>query len=166
MNRDYQGSDIQNYLFSLIRRREAEQLEYDRVHRELAEMMCEPRRQKMTPVDYFKQQLGRQDRTWNGEFRYWIWERRDWRAYVSNLRGISIELPVGLSNFEWLKCWADVRASLGLGDLPRYGTRVRTPSGRLGHTAGVVANNKMVVHFAKTKDEERVPYYLLEFIER
>jgi len=164
MNRDYQGSDIQNYMFSLNQRKRSEPTTRDRVYWEVAEMMCEPRRWKLTPVEYFKQQLGRQDRTWNGEFRYWIWERRNWRAYVSNLRGISIELPAGLSEPEWLKCWADVRASLGLGNLPRFGTRVRTPSGQLGFTAGLVANNKMTVRIAKTKKEERIPYYFLELV--
>jgi hypothetical protein len=45
-----------------------------------------------------KRLLGIQQYTWNGEFRFWVWEVPfQWRVFVSNVQGVSFEVAVGLS---------------------------------------------------------------------
>lgn len=45
-----------------------------------------------TLVEAHKRLLGRQTYCWNGEFRYWVWDYRTHRIYVSNKKGIGIEV--------------------------------------------------------------------------
>jgi hypothetical protein len=43
-------------------------------------------------VEAHKDVYGRQTYCWNGEFRNWVWDYGKYRIYVSNQRGISIEV--------------------------------------------------------------------------
>jgi len=36
--------------------------------------------------------FGRQSYCWQGEYKFWVWDFQDWRIYVSNIKGISIEV--------------------------------------------------------------------------
>jgi hypothetical protein len=64
-------------------------------------------------VQYHKDKLGRQDRCWNGEFRFWIWEREGYRVYISNHKGICFEVPQDATLEESTKALADYRWDLG-----------------------------------------------------
>jgi len=59
----------------------------------------------MKPVERHKLKLGRQDRTWVGEYRYWIWEEDDFRIYVSNIKGVGFEVPVNFSSARAMQAW-------------------------------------------------------------
>jgi hypothetical protein len=63
--------------------------------------------------------LGRQDFCWTGtEFRFWVWERPTYRLFVSNPKGVSLEVPVDatrndvLDALEQYRC--DIQMSGGL----------------------------------------------------
>lgn len=45
-------------------------------------------------VEGHKRSLGRQDFCFNGSYRYWVWNDANmrWRIFVSNQRGISLEV--------------------------------------------------------------------------
>lgn len=66
------------------------------------------------PVGSLQQRLGRQAFTWNGEFRFWIWEGPDWRVFASNRQGISFEVREGSSREAGLAAWQDFRKKAGL----------------------------------------------------
>jgi len=44
-------------------------------------------------VNRHKRIFGRQDYCYfNGEFRFWVWDFQDWRIWVNNQKGVSIEV--------------------------------------------------------------------------
>lgn len=48
-------------------------------------------------VQAHKKVFGPQTYCWNGEFRYWIWDFGTWRVYVSNQKGVAVEVNLGTS---------------------------------------------------------------------
>lgn len=48
-------------------------------------------------IKYHQGKLGKQDYCWTGEFRFWIWDRIGYRLFISNLKGISFEVPLDAS---------------------------------------------------------------------
>lgn len=66
------------------------------------------------PVESLKAKLGKQAFTWNGEYRFWIWEGTDWRVFASNIHGISFEVRCGLSKEAALAAWLDFQQKVGL----------------------------------------------------
>lgn len=50
-------------------------------------------------VEAHKEVFGQQSYCWNGEFRYWVWDFETWRVYVSNHKGVAVEVNQG-SNLE------------------------------------------------------------------
>lgn len=65
-------------------------------------------------VDFHKQKLGRQSRTFNGEFRHWIWEMGAWTIYVSNFKGVGFEVPECSTVKSALAAWEDYKERLGV----------------------------------------------------
>lgn len=43
-------------------------------------------------VEAHKEAFGRQTYCWSGEFRHWVWDFGKWRVYVSDKKGIGIEV--------------------------------------------------------------------------
>ena len=78
----------------------------------------------MSAVDFVRNCLNEQDYTWVGEFRYWVWERDNWRLLVSNQKGMCFELRENLTKEEVLAAWLDVRLRLGCAEPFRRGTRI------------------------------------------
>lgn len=76
-------------------------------------------------VQFAKLALGRQDYTWVGYERNWVWERKQWRLFVSNKRGLSLEFKKGISYEEFRENWDDVRARLGVFNMFPAGTSVK-----------------------------------------
>lgn len=70
----------------------------------------------MKPVEFFKTCLGRQNYTWTGEHRNWVWEGLGWRVYVSNIQGIGLEVMCDLKKEHVQAAWADFRARIDLTD--------------------------------------------------
>lgn len=67
------------------------------------------------PVEYLKSCLGRQKFTWNGEYRFWVWEGDDWRVFASNIQGTSFEVrDERLSKERVIAAWNDFRVRVGL----------------------------------------------------
>ena len=68
------------------------------------------------PINFHKRCLGKQSYTWQGEFRFWVWESADkrWRVFVSNIHGVSFEARQDLSQDEAVAAWDDYRAKMGL----------------------------------------------------
>lgn len=65
-------------------------------------------------VGVHKATLGRQTRTFTGEFRHWVWETPEWTIYVSNFKGVSFEVPEGVSvKAAWAAWWA-YRKAMGV----------------------------------------------------
>lgn len=76
-------------------------------------------------MQFAKLALGRQDYTWVGYERNWVWERKQWRLFVSNKRGLSLEFKKGISYEEFRENWDDVRARLGVFNMFPAGTSVK-----------------------------------------
>jgi hypothetical protein len=72
------------------------------------------RRGKTSLVDYHKAKLGRQQRTFNGEYRYWVWETGTWTIYVSNIKGVGFEVAEMFSKRHALEAWADYKERMGI----------------------------------------------------
>jgi len=70
--------------------------------------------ERLSCVDFAKKMLGRQDYTWCGEFRNWVWERGNWRLFVNNTQGFSFEVREDLEREQVLEAWKDVRERLGV----------------------------------------------------
>ncbi len=66
------------------------------------------------PVGSLKQRLGKQSYTWDGEYRFWIWEGENWRGFASNKQGVSFEVRCGLSKVQAFAAWDDFRKKAGL----------------------------------------------------
>ena len=88
--------------------------EFDTVHREIMKMYMFPRSVGQRPVEFMKSRLGRQAYTWTGEFRFWVWEGDDWRVYVSNIQGISVEVRATLSASDAREVWKRFAEKLGI----------------------------------------------------
>lgn len=69
---------------------------------------------KLTLVNYHKKQLGRQNRTWVGEYRYWIWHFGSWEIYVSNHKGVGFEVPEMANVRSALEGWEDYKERMGI----------------------------------------------------
>jgi len=67
--------------------------------------LCHGKPKKGKVVEWHKEKLGRQDRTWVGFRRYWIWEYEDFRLYVNNVVGVGFEIPLGTSSEQALQAW-------------------------------------------------------------
>lgn len=67
-----------------------------------------------TLVDHHKAKLGKQSRTFNGEFRYWIWETGTWTVFISNFKGVGFEVPEASTKKTALDAWADYKERMGL----------------------------------------------------
>lgn len=63
-------------------------------------------------VNFVKSRLGKQDYTWVGEFRFWVWERGDWRLLANNHKGLCVELRDNLSKEKVKAAWDDLRTQL------------------------------------------------------
>lgn len=65
----------------------------------------------LQPVEFHKHKLGQQARTWNGEFRFWIWENLDkgWVVYVSNKKGVCFEVDASFDRDLAIEAWQDYR---------------------------------------------------------
>lgn len=44
------------------------------------------------PVEAHKAIFGKQNYCFTGEYKYWVWDFGNWRVFVSNIRGISVEV--------------------------------------------------------------------------
>ena len=65
-------------------------------------------------VGIHKTILGRQTRTFTGEFRHWVWETPKWTVYVSNFKGVSFEVPEDATlKTAWAAWWA-YRKAMGV----------------------------------------------------
>jgi hypothetical protein len=69
---------------------------------------------KSRPIAFHKAQLGRQNYTWVGEYRFWVWETDTWRVYVSDQQGTSLEVKDSLSPEQSLAAWNDYLFKMGL----------------------------------------------------
>lgn len=45
-------------------------------------------------VEFHKEKLGKQSYCFQGEYRYWVWDYGGWRIYVSNRKGIAVEVDL------------------------------------------------------------------------
>ncbi len=54
---------------------------------------------------YVKATLGRQTRTFLGEFRYYLWERDKYTIWISNKKGFVVEVIPGLTKEDILDCY-------------------------------------------------------------
>ncbi len=66
------------------------------------------------PVQSLKTRLGKQNFTWVGEYRFWVWEGENWRVYASNAKGICFEVRETLSVDDAFKAWQDFRVKTGI----------------------------------------------------
>ena len=73
-----------------------------------------PRAQGKKPVDCFRSILGRQNYTFQGSQRMWVWERGDWRVYVGNSKGVCVEIRHDTTSEEWDLALRDLEKSLAL----------------------------------------------------
>lgn len=56
-------------------------------------------------VECHKEKLGPQTFTWNGEFRFWVWDRKGYRLFVSNLKGLCFEVPPETTPTQAFQTW-------------------------------------------------------------
>ena len=77
-----------------------------------------------TTVGFYKAILGDQSYTWVGEYRFWVWERADWRLFVSNIQEVSFEAKAGLTKEQAKAAWDGFRALIGLHCPYNVGQRV------------------------------------------
>ncbi len=68
----------------------------------------------VTLVDYHKAKLGKQSKTFRGEFRHWIWETGSWTIFVSNFKGVSFEVPEMSTPNSAIGAWEDYKERMGL----------------------------------------------------
>lgn len=111
-----------------------------------------PRANSMRPVEFHKYHLGRQDFCWSGEHRQWVWETKNWRVFVSNIRGISFEVKEGLTAEQARSAWDDYRRRILVlkiesGTLARVKgdgrpIEVQFPDARYGHSGRYIVTAK------------------------
>lgn len=105
-----------NYLFEIGR--ECNEEEYKELQKQIMEFHFARRKHPqqdgkiLSCVAFAKLALGRQDYTWTGSHRNWVWERGDWRLFVNNTQGFSFEVREGISLEKAKAAWADVRERL------------------------------------------------------
>lgn len=56
-------------------------------------------------IDLHKKVLGRQAFVFTSEFRHYVWETKLWRVFVSRWKGISFEVPEGISIEQAWTAW-------------------------------------------------------------
>lgn len=61
----------------------------------------------MKAVEWMKSILGKQSYTWTSYRRYHVWEQNDWRVYVNNDAGISLEVNSSIGSSAALEQWRD-----------------------------------------------------------
>ncbi len=110
MNKSFawEGTPIINYLFTLL------EDEFELFHKELMTMHAAPSAHNLKPMQFAKTRLGKQNYTWVGEYRFWVWETNDWRMFVSNRQGISVEVRIDLNKTQVQMAWNDLQFKLGL----------------------------------------------------
>ena len=64
-------------------------------------------------IQIHKDHLGKQTKTFQGEFRMWVWVRPNWTVYVSNIRGICFEVPEDTSPEKAWEAWREYRKEIG-----------------------------------------------------
>ena len=102
MNKDTFTTPIVNYMMNVW-----EHEDIDKHQAELMLVHSMHHKVKMKPVAYFKKKLGRQNYTCTIFCRHWVWERNNWRMYVNNEQGISIEVDESLTGDQAKMAWYD-----------------------------------------------------------
>ena len=61
--------------------------------------------------EFHQQKLGPRTKTFTSEFRFSVWEDKEhnWVVYVNNRKGVSFEVPVGLSKEDAQAAWNHYR---------------------------------------------------------
>lgn len=106
----WEGDSFLNFLFNVDGGCKADELEV--IQDQLGKMHRKAHEER--PIAWHKRVLGRQNYTWNGEFRFWVWESENWRVYVSDKKGVCFEPRVGLSRLQAIEAWEDYRKKMGL----------------------------------------------------
>jgi len=106
----WESTPIINYVFNWTAE-ESKAFQY-----ELMAMYHMPRSKGMKPVEFFKSCFGKQNYTWTGERRNWVWEGPAWRVYVNNVQGLGIEIMTDLTKKQVELAWYDLRICVGLTD--------------------------------------------------
>lgn len=65
-------------------------------------------------VKAHKKVFGQQSYCWNGEFRHWVWDFGTWRVYVSNQKGVSVEVTQGSNLEQTMSILKDYWAKFGV----------------------------------------------------
>ena len=72
-------------------------------------------------VQWHKEMMGKQDFTFQGEYRYWVWEHLDlnrqmftWYVFVSNIKGACFEVRNDATPEEALIYWHQYLGFMGL----------------------------------------------------
>lgn len=63
-------------------------------------------------IDTHKNALGLQAFVFTSEFRYYVWETKLWRVFVSRGKGISFEVPEGISIEQAWVAWRNYANSV------------------------------------------------------
>ena len=103
----WNSTSILNHVFN-THEKESENLQC-----ELMTMHLAPSKAGLKSVQFIKSRLGDQDYTWQGEFRYWVWERNGWRVFVSNTKGIGFEVDESLTKEQAFTAWHDFLSQIG-----------------------------------------------------
>lgn len=69
------------------------------------------RSKNQTLVEMHKEVFGKQAYCYQGEFRYWVWDYGTWRVYVSNQKGICIEVDPGFNSSQTMDILRDYWAN-------------------------------------------------------
>jgi hypothetical protein len=81
--------------------------------RESIDLYAKLRETGKTLVAVHKERFGRQSYTFTGsEFRFWVWERDGYRVYVSNHKGICLEVPPETTPDEAIQLWHRYRDAI------------------------------------------------------
>jgi hypothetical protein len=68
-----------------------------------------PRPRNLVKIHQAK--LGKQSTIFQSEYRMWVWIRSNWIVFVSNTKGICLEVPEGITPEKAREAWKDyVRA--------------------------------------------------------
>jgi hypothetical protein len=70
-------------------------------------------------VQHHQGRLGRQTRTFVGEYRYWVWETSAWTLFVSNTKGVGFEVPETATIEEALISWDAYKKLMGVRGVSR-----------------------------------------------
>ena len=64
-------------------------------------------------VKIHQEKLGKQTKTFRGEYRMWVWSRPSWTVFVSNIKGICFEVPVDTSLESAWAAWREYKKAMG-----------------------------------------------------